>query len=70
PEAIALDYGMTKGELTMTVREALVGYLLQQWRVDCSPDARLDPHSHPLRLANPELVATLTNCRLLPGVAP
>ena len=50
--------------------EALVGYLLQQWRVDCSPDARLDPHSHPLRLANPELVATLTNCRLLPGVAP
>ena len=63
PEAIALDYGMTDGQLTLTVREALVGYLLQQWRVDCSPDARLDPHSHPLRLANPELVATLTNCR-------
>ena len=52
------------------VREALVGYLLQQWRVDCSPDARLDPHSHPLRLANHDLVASLTNCRLLPGVAP
>ena len=70
PEAIALDYGMTHGQLTLTVREALVGYLLQQWRVDCSPDARLDPHAHPLRLADPELVATLTNCRLLPGVAP
>ena len=70
PEAIALDYGMTDGQLTLTVREALVGYLLQQWRVDCSPDARLDPHSHPLRLANHDLVASLTNCRLLPGVAP
>ena len=70
PEAIALDYGMTDGQLTLTVREALVGYLLQQWRVDCSPDARLDPHSHPLRLANPELIASLANCRLLPGVAP
>ncbi|MCU8041100.1 MULTISPECIES: helix-turn-helix transcriptional regulator [Shewanella] len=70
PEAIALDYGMTDGQLTLTVREALVGYLLQQWRVDCSPDARLDPRSHPLRLANHDVVATLTNCRLLPGVAP
>lgn len=70
PEAIALDYGMTDGQLTLTVREALVGYLLQQWQVDCSPDARLDPHSHPLRLANHDLVASLTNCRLLPGVAP
>lgn len=70
PEAIALDYGMTQGALTLTVREALVGYLLQQWRVDCSPDARLDAHTHPLHLADPEQVATLANRRLLPGVTP
>ena len=68
PEAIALDYGMQTGALTLTIREALVGYLLQQWQVDCSPDASLDPYAHPLRLANPEVVFSLSNCRLLPGV--
>lgn len=70
PEAIALDYGMEAGSLTLTVREALVGYLLQQWQVDCSPDAQLDPYTHPLRLVNLELVTQLSNCRLLPGVTP
>jgi hypothetical protein len=70
PEAIELDYGMQAGTLTLTVREALVGYLLQQWQVDCSPDASLDPYTHPLRLANPEVVVSLSNCRLLPGVTP
>ena len=69
--AVGLGFALVLGFIVMRLRlPALVGYLLQQWRVDCSPDARLDPHSHPLRLANPELVATLANCRLLPGVAP
>lgn len=68
PEAIALDYGMQAGALTLTIREALVGYLLQQWQVDCSPDASMDPYAHPLRLANPKVVVSLSSCRLLPGV--
>jgi len=70
PRAIELDYGMQGGELTLRVREALVGYLLLQWRVDCSPDASLDPQTHPLRLVNLETVSMLANTALVPGVTP
>jgi predicted DNA-binding transcriptional regulator YafY len=36
PKAIELDYGMEKGLLQITVRAALVGYLLRRWNIDCS----------------------------------
>ena len=69
--ALALGFGLILGFLAERLKlPALVGYLLQQWQVDCSPDASLDPYTHPLRLANPEVVVSLSNCRLLPGVTP
>lgn len=73
PQAIELDYGMsqdkgmTQGQLTLSVREALLGYVMQQWLVDCSPDYRLDPAQYPLALADHQQLNTIINKTLLPG---
>jgi hypothetical protein len=50
PEVVARDVGMKDGKLVLNVRAPLVGYALQNWCVDCSPDADLDPTRFRLRL--------------------
>lgn len=69
PLAIELDYGMCDGVMKLEVRSALLGYLMQQWHVDCSLDRSLDPRQYPLVLANAELLSDLNNLSLLPGVS-
>ena len=67
PQAIAMDYKMENGELLLEVRAALVGYLLQHWQVDCSPEATLDARQYPLRLEAPQLIEPYENAILAPG---
>lgn len=69
PLAIELDYAMHNGVLNLPVREALLGYLMQQWHVDCSAQHSLDPRQYPLTLANRELLSAVKNMALLPGVS-
>lgn len=52
PKAIELDFGMQGGVLHLEVREALLGYLMRQWNVDCSHNATLIDGEHHLWLRN------------------
>lgn len=47
-DIVARDFGMQDNQLTLNVRAAIAGYVLQQWNVDCSPDHSLDPAQSPL----------------------
>lgn len=67
PQAIALDYGMQQDELQLEVRAAVLGYLLQQWQVDCSPDASLNCKQYPLALADHQILTKLDDVTLFPG---
>ena len=67
PEIVQRDFGMRRGELQVTVRAAVAGYLLQQWRVDCSPDRRLDPLIHRLCLKDFESVRGSKSIEIAPG---
>lgn len=69
PEAIELDYGMHQGRLNLEVREALFGYVMQQWLVDCSADYHLDPSQYPLALARHQQLDAIANKVLLPGAS-
>ncbi|RVU34340.1 WYL domain-containing protein [Rheinheimera riviphila] len=67
PQAIALDYNMQQGRLVLEVRAAVLGYLLQQWQVDCSPDASLDCRQYPLALADHQILTQVADLTLFPG---
>jgi hypothetical protein len=49
---LLMDYGARDGEITIEVRRALLGYLLQQLSVDTSPDHSRNPHAYQLIVAN------------------
>ncbi|MCW8917787.1 MAG: WYL domain-containing protein [Gammaproteobacteria bacterium] len=57
---LLLDYGVATTEggevITIEVRRALLGYLLQQLSVDTTPDSSLNPHAYQLVIANREEV--------------
>lgn len=67
PEIVHRDFGMKRGELRVTVRAAVAGYVLQLWNVDCSPDHSLDPSIHRLCLKNPSQVAEAKSVEIAPG---
>lgn len=67
PEIVQRDFGMRKGELHVTVRGAIVGYLLLQWNVDCSPDRRLDPLIHRLCLRDFNALHGIKSAGIAPG---
>ncbi len=50
--ALEYDYKLQQGLVEIPVRRALVGYLLQQLKVDTTADASLNPNAHQLVLAN------------------
>lgn len=54
--ALALDYGARDGVIELTVRRALVGYLLQRLMVDTSRDHSGNPRQYQLMLENREEV--------------
>ncbi|MGM0593281.1 MAG: helix-turn-helix transcriptional regulator [Pseudomonadota bacterium] len=53
---LLMDYGASDGMITIEVRRALFGYLLQQLGVDTSPDHSRNPHAYQLIVANREEV--------------
>lgn len=67
PEITARDFGMKDGCLTLNVRAAIVGYVLQQG-VDCSADHSLDPTMYRLWLKDaPFVLHGVQNAVLAPG---
>ena len=50
--ALEHDYNMTNGVIELDVRRALVGYLLQQMKVDTTTHAELNPNAYQLIVAN------------------
>lgn len=67
PKAIELDYGMGSGLLKITVRAALVGYILRRWNVDCSDNASLLGPEYQLYLRNTQTLYGAENLTLAPG---
>lgn len=67
PEAIAADYSMQSGALSVTVRAALAGYALGRWSVDCSDDHSLDSARHHLWLRNNQPLYGVESAALAPG---
>ena len=67
PEIVQRDFGMRRGELHVTVRAAIAGYVLQLWNVDCSPDQSLDPTIHRLCLKESDAIQGTESADLAPG---
>lgn len=67
PQAIELDYGMDKGMLQLTVRAALVGYLLRRWNVDCTENSSLTGGEYQLWLRNRQTLYGAENLAIAPG---
>lgn len=65
--AIEMDYDMQNGQLDLTIRAALVGYLLRQWQVDCSKGYKITGQGCQLALANLEVLQEVENTSLAPG---
>jgi hypothetical protein len=53
---LLMDYGASGGVITIEVRRALLGYLLQQLSVDTTADHSRNPHAYQLVVANREEV--------------
>lgn len=65
---IKMDYyGMTDGSIRMRVRAAVVDYMLQRWRVDCSPDHCLRGPEYRLWLKDHLAIYGVKNVLLAPG---
>jgi len=67
PKSIERDLGMRRGRLTVTIQAAVAGYVLRQWLVDCSPDARLVGPEFRLWLADASRLDGVSNAVLAPG---
>lgn len=66
-KAIELDYAMVGGKIELNVREALLGYLMRQWNVDCSHDASLAGYENHLWLNNVNEIGKLPCLNIAPG---
>lgn len=66
-KAIELDYNMEGGVLRLEVREALLGYLMRQWNVDCTKDASLVGDEYHLRLSNINELENVASMKISPG---
>lgn len=67
PELVEMDYGMKGGVLSLTVRAANAGYMLQRWSVDCSPTHSLKAREFPLWLPDPFALYGANSAQLAPG---
>jgi hypothetical protein len=56
PDLIGKDYGMKGDRIIVPIRAAVVGYVLQQMGVDCTPDHSLDSSRYRLWLKDSEKV--------------
>jgi hypothetical protein len=67
PETIAHEYGFENGELTLSVRVAVAGYVLRRWNVDCSENHALEGPEYHLWLKNRQALSSIDNLILAPG---
>ncbi|MGV7211506.1 WYL domain-containing protein [Oxalobacteraceae bacterium A2-2] len=67
PEVVQRDYPMIEGVLKVRARATNLGYLLQLWRVDCSPSHSLPALEFPLWLRDPLALHGVENAVLAPG---
>lgn len=67
PETIAHEYGIADGELTLSVRAAVAGYVLRRWNIDCSENHQLKGPEYHLWLKNRQVLADVENLVLAPG---
>lgn len=67
PTIATLDYVMTDGVLSLSVRAANAGYLLRRWYVDCSVDASIDDPACRLWLRNFQCLAGADSRKLAPA---
>lgn len=66
-EAIELDYAMVGGKKELKVREALLGYLMRQWNVDCSLHNTLVGEEYQLKLDNINELQGIDSMSIAPG---
>ncbi len=59
--ALNYDYDMKNGVIELNVRRALVGYLLQQMKVDTTIDASLNPNAYQLVVSNRDEIETFAS---------
>ena len=64
-KTIEMDFGMIDGSLDLKVRAANGGYVLQQWRVDCSSNHKIDDPAFRLCLADNLVLYGITNAEQL-----
>lgn len=69
PEVVARDYPMKDGVLKVRVREAVAGYVMRQWAVDCSADHSLDAKEFALWLPDSLSLYGSSSANLAPGYA-
>ncbi len=67
PETIAHEYGLQNGELRLSVRAAVAGYVLRRWNVDCSENHALEGPEYHLWLKNSQALTEIGNLVLAPG---
>lgn len=70
PEVVMRDYPMKDGVLKVRVREAVAGYVLRQWAVDCSADHSLDATEFSLWMPDSLSLYGSGSARLAPGYVP
>lgn len=66
-KAIELDYDMVDGKVELNVREALLGYLMRQWNVDCSLQNTLVGAQYQLKLDNIQTLQGIDSMSIAPG---
>jgi hypothetical protein len=67
-ESIEMDYGMVGGSMEVTLRKAVVGYVLRHWNVDSTPDHSLDGKHFQLWLKNRNSIDGIEEIILAPGI--
>jgi hypothetical protein len=67
-ESVEMDYGMVDGLMKVTLRRAVVGYVLRHWNVDATPDHNLDGKHFQLWLKNRGSIDRIEEIILAPGI--
>jgi len=64
-KVIEMDFGMTNGKLELALRASNIGYVLQQWRVDCSSDHHINDPAFRLWLLDNLVLYGINNAEKL-----
>jgi predicted DNA-binding transcriptional regulator YafY len=67
-ESIEMDYGMIDGNVDITLRKAVAGYVLRHWNVDCTENHELDSKHFQLWLRNKKSIDGIDGIILAPGI--